>query len=92
MLYEFTHNQAYLDMATRAATRATKIANILDEYDIDLVVAGPGFNAGRYGMACGGVCKIAFDKGIPAVSALYEENPGLELYRKYGYIFPAEGA
>ena len=67
-----------------------EIANILDEYDIDLVVAGPGFNAGRYGMACGGVCKIAFDKGIPAVSALYEENPGLELYRKYGYIFPAE--
>ena len=33
MLYEFTHNQAYLDMATRAATRATKIANILDGED-----------------------------------------------------------
>lgn len=67
-----------------------EIADALDEYEIDLVIAGPGFNAGRYGMACGGVCKIAFEKGLPAVSALYEENPGLDLYRKYGYIFPAD--
>lgn len=69
---------------------AKGIDEALDKYDIDLVVAGPGFNAGRYGMACGEVCKVAFEKGIIAVSALYEENPGLEIYKKYGYIFPTE--
>lgn len=65
-----------------------ELAKILDEKEIDIVFAGPGFNAGRYGMACGGVCKIAFEKEIIAISALNEENPGLELYKKYGYIFP----
>lgn len=65
-----------------------ELKNILDENDIDLVIAGPGFNAGRYGMACGGVCETAFKKGIIAISALNEENPGLEMYKKYGYIFP----
>lgn len=66
-----------------------KIAKILDEKEIDMVIAGPGFNAGRYGMACGGVCEVAFKKGIIAISALNEENPGMEMYRKFGYIFPA---
>ena len=67
-----------------------ELKNVLKEKEIDLVIAGPGFNAGRYGMACGSVCKIAFEEGIIPVSALYEENPGLELYKKYGYIFPTE--
>ena len=33
MLYQYTNNQAYLDMAKRAAQRATKIADILDGED-----------------------------------------------------------
>ncbi len=61
---------------------------LFEEHKIDLVVAGPAFNAGRYGMACGLLCKIAFAKNIPAISAMFEENPGLEIYRKYGFIFP----
>lgn len=67
-----------------------EILAAFDKYDIDLVIAGPGFNAGRYGIACGSVCKMAFDRQIIAVSALYEQNPGLEIYRKYGYIFPTK--
>lgn len=62
----------------------------LDQYEIDIVIAGPAFNAGRYGMACGAVCKAAFEKQLVPVSALYEENPGLELFRKYAYIFPTQ--
>lgn len=65
-----------------------KITNLIKEKNIGLVIAGPAFNAGRYGMACGIVCKIAFYNDIPAVSGMYEENPGLEIYRKYGFIFP----
>lgn len=56
----------------------------------DLVVAGPAFNAGRYGMACGNVMKLAQQSlGIPAVSAMHPENPGVDLFKLYGYIFPA---
>lgn len=62
----------------------------MDQYKIDIVVAGPAFNAGRYGMACGAVCKAAFEMELMTVSALYKENPGLELYGKYAYIFPTD--
>lgn len=65
-----------------------KITALIKEKHIDLVIAGPAFNAGRYGMACGIVCKIAFYNDVPAVSGMFEENPGLELYRKFGFIFP----
>lgn len=66
-----------------------QIVEILKRYKADLVVAGPAFNAGRYGIASGSVCKIAQQKlGLIAVSAMFEENPGVELYKLYGYIFP----
>ncbi len=66
-----------------------QIVDILKRHRADLVVAGPAFNAGRYGMACGEVCKIAQQHlGLKAVSGMYEENPGVELFKMYGYIFP----
>ncbi len=53
----------------------------------DLLVAGPAFNAGRYGMACQGVAQLfAKELGIPVISGMYEENPGLEEARKYAYV------
>jgi len=48
----------------------------------DLVIAGPAFNAGRYGMACGAICSSLEPLGIPAITAMYKENPGLDQYRK----------
>ena len=66
----------------------SEITKLIKERDIDLVIAGPAFNAGRYGMACGMVCKIAYELDVMAVSGMYEENPGRELYHKYGFIFP----
>lgn len=55
---------------------------------VDVLVAGPGFNAGRYGLACGEACARAAGLGIPAVTALNLENPGVELYRRRTYILP----
>jgi len=53
----------------------------------DILIAGPGFNAGRYGVACGDLCAAVGEKlGIPSVTGLYEENPGVELYRKKTFI------
>ena len=51
-------------------------------YEPDLVVAGPAFNAGRYGMACGAICSSLEALGIPSITAMYEENPGVDQYRK----------
>ena len=54
------------------------IENILETQKPDLVIAGPAFNAGRYGMACAGVIELVTQKGIPALTAMYPENPGVD--------------
>ena len=51
------------------------------------MIAGPAFDAGRYGVACGEVCKVVQEKlGIPAVTGMNEENPGVGLYNRNVYI------
>lgn len=64
------------------------IAAALREHRPDVVVAGPAFNAGRYGLACAEVCRIAREMGIPAVTAMFPENPGVLLYRKEMLVVP----
>jgi glycine reductase complex component B subunit gamma len=53
----------------------------------DLVVAGPAFLAGRYGVACGALC-AAVQAGlhIATVTGMHAENPGVELYRRKVYV------
>ena len=55
-------------------------------YHPDLVVAGPAFNAGRYGIACGGICSSLQPLGIPAITAMFKENPGVDQFRKTALI------
>lgn len=56
----------------------------------DLFIAGPAFAAGRYGMACGTMCKAVQQKlGIPTITAMNQTNPGVEEARKYVYIIEA---
>jgi glycine reductase len=53
----------------------------------DLFVAGPCFDAGRYGMAAGALCAaVQAELNIPAVTGMNEENPGVDLYRDALYI------
>ena len=53
----------------------------------DLFVAGPCFDAGRYGMAAGALCSaVQSQLGIPVITGMSEENPGVDLYRDALYI------
>jgi glycine reductase len=53
----------------------------------DLVVAGPAFNAGRYGLACGRVCCAVEEVlGVATVTAMHPDNPAVELYRQRIHI------
>ena len=64
-----------------------KITKMIEPYKPDVLIAGPAFHAGRYGMACGALCKAVQDHlGVPAVTGMYQENPGLEIYRNDVYI------
>ncbi len=55
----------------------------------DLVLAGPAFNAGRYGLACASLCKTAKEENIPAVTSMHSENPGVAACRRSVHIIPA---
>lgn len=58
------------------------ILKVLKEEKPDLVVAGPAFNAGRYGVACSGVANLVVDElEVPVVTGMYIENPGLDSCR-----------
>ena len=58
------------------------IMNVIKESNPDIIVAGPAFNAGRYGMACSGVANAVIDElNIPVVTGMYIENPGLDSCR-----------
>lgn len=54
-----------------------------------VVLAGPAFNAGRYGLACGMVARMAKEElGIPALTAMFPENPAVPIHREKVYILP----
>lgn len=53
----------------------------------DVFIAGPAFNAGRYGVACGTVCDMVQEElGIPAVTGMYVENPGADMFKNQVYM------
>lgn len=66
---------------------STEVLELIKGYNPDIVVAGPAFNAGRYGIACGAVAKkVVEELKIPSVTAMFPDNPGAELYKKDIYI------
>jgi glycine reductase len=50
----------------------------LRELHPDVVVAGPAFSSGRYGLACVEVCKVAQTLSLPAVTGMHPDNPGAQ--------------
>ncbi len=50
----------------------------------DLLLAGPAFQAGRYGITCGALCRAAAERlGVTAVTGMHPANPGVEPYRRH---------
>lgn len=66
---------------------AAEIADMIEKHigadGMDILLAGPAFNAGRYGMRCAALCRET-ERGlaVPAVTALYPENPAVIVYRR----------
>lgn len=75
--YFAEHEEAALDKLLRQIT----------DCQADLLIAGPAFESGRYGVACGAVCRAAQTRfGIVAVAGMDERNAGAALFRKSVYI------
>jgi betaine reductase len=66
---------------------SAEVIQLIKRFNPDVVITGPAFNAGRYGVACGAVAKaVSEELLIPVVSGMYPENPGVDMYKKYAYI------
>lgn len=64
-----------------------EVIGMIKKYNPDLFIAGPAFNAGRYGVACGTITDAVKDElGIPVLTGMYIENPGADMFKKKVYI------
>jgi glycine reductase len=58
------------------------VNQVIKKNEPDILIAGPAFNAGRYGLACANICKAIKKKfGIFCLTGLFIENPAVDLFR-----------
>ncbi len=58
----------------------------------DFFIAGPAFNAGRYGYACANVAIAVQELGIPVLTGMYTENPGADYKEKVMIVATRDSA
>jgi len=76
-------------MGSNTEEAVEKIIGFLKDVEFDIFFAGPAFQAGRYGMACGQIGKAVKEEfDVPVISSMNIENPGVEVFKKHIYIFP----
>ncbi len=75
-------------MGSNTEDAIKKLLGFLEGKSFDLFIAGPAFQAGRYGSACGTICKAVKEKfGVPVLTSMHVENPGVEMFKKDMIIF-----
>lgn len=76
-------------MGSNEKEAVEKLLSLLEGKEFDIFMAGPAFQAGRYGNACGVICKAVHQKfKVPVISSMHVENPGVEMFKKDFVIFP----
>ena len=86
---EITHTIICGDnyMGSNTEEAVATILGMLEGKEMDIFLAGPAFQAGRYGVACGTICKAVKEKyNVPVVTSMNVENPGVEMFKKQMYI------
>lgn len=74
-------------MGSNTDEAVATILSMLEDKEFDIFLAGPAFQAGRYTVACGTICKAVKEKfGVPVVTSMNEETPGVDMFKKEMYI------
>ncbi len=61
-----------------------EILQIARDNNVQMVVAGPAFAAGRYGFTCVEVCHfLSTSLGLDCIIGMHSENPAVEGYQQY---------
>jgi len=76
-------------MTEKGEAATSEVLALIAKYKPDVVVAGPSFGSGRYGLACGQVCSAVQERlKISTVAGMFEDSPGAEQFRKTVTIVP----
>lgn len=74
-------------MGSHTQDAVDAILKMLEDKEMDIFLAGPAFQAGRYGVACGTICKAVKERyHVPVVTSINVENPGVQMFKKDMYI------
>jgi glycine reductase len=74
-------------IAEKMEPAVSEILLLMKKCEADIFLAGPAFNAGRYGLACGELCaRVKEELHIPAVTGMFPENPAVDFYRRRVHI------
>jgi glycine reductase complex component B subunit gamma len=65
------------DYAASNEAAPGEILELIRSTGAEMVVSGPAFTSGRYGIACGRVAAAAQKAGLVALAAMHAENPGV---------------
>lgn len=75
-------------MGSNTDEAVKRIMDSLEGIDFDLFIAGPAFQAGRYGVACGTISeKIKEKYDVPVLTSMNVENPGVEMFKASMPVF-----
>jgi len=69
-------------VAEQEEVAGAAIREALSRLTPDLVLAGPAFDSGRYGMGCALASRVAQSLGIPAVTGMYPDNAAIITHRR----------
>lgn len=70
-----------------------EILEMVKEQAPDIFIAGPAFNAGRYGVACGTIAAAVQEElGIPSLTGMYVENPGADMFKNQVYMISTKNS
>lgn len=65
------------DYAASHPEFAAELVEQARQHGAEMIVAGPAFTSGRYGMACARITAAASAAGLPALASMHPDNPGL---------------
>ena len=69
------------------------LLDMVKKYEPDGFIAGPAFNAGRYGVACGTIAKaVQNELKIPVVTGMYPENPGADMFKREVHVIETKNS
>jgi glycine reductase complex component B subunit gamma len=68
-------------------TAVDAVLELIHDAQPDIVITGPAFSAGRYGLACGEVAARARQQlGVTAVAGMHADNAAADLYRTVVHV------